>query len=125
MPFTTFFGNTIINTVRGIPFTSPSLVYAALFTADPGASGSANEVSGSSYARQTLWLDAASGKASTTGSTLSFTGMPACNVLWAGITNVPTGGSQFFMSGSLSASKVVNAGDTFQFPVGDFDIILT
>lgn len=125
MPFTTFFANSLINFTRGITFTSPSLIYAALFTADPGASGSANEVSGSGYSRQVLWLDAASGKATANGSALSFTSMPACNVVYAGYTNVPTGGSQFYMTGSLSASKIVNSGDTFQFAIGDFDLILT
>lgn len=125
MAFTTWFANSIIDFTRGITFTSPSLIYAALFVSDPGASGSANEVSGSGYVRQTLWLNAASGKNSTNGSVLNFTSMPATNVTYAGFTNVPTGGSQFYITGSLSASKICNAGDTFSFSASDFDIILT
>ena len=124
MPFSTFLGNEIIDhMLRGASYTAASLIYASLHHSDPGLTG-ANEISGSAYARQTIWLNAASGKATTSASVLSFTGMPSGSVAWAGIWNDPTAGS-FFMSGSLSASKTVNQGDTFQFPVADFDITLT
>ena len=124
MAFSTFLGNEIIDhMLRGASYTAASRIYASLHHSDPGLTGT-DEISGSAYARQVIWLDAAAAKATTTGSILSFTGMPSGSVAWAGIWNDPVAGS-FFMSGSLSASKTVNEGDTFQFPVGDFDISLT
>lgn len=124
MPFSTFLGDKIIDhMLRGEAYTAASRVYASLHHSDPGLTG-ANEISGSGYGRQVIWLNASSAKATTSASVLSFTSMPSGSVAWAGIWNNDTSGS-FFMSGSLSASKNVNQGDTFQFPVSDFDVILT
>lgn len=123
MAFSTYLGDTVIDhLLRNQAFTSPSSVWASLHTADPGLvwNGS-NEVSGSSYIRQQVTLSAASNKTSSNSASLAFVGMPATNVLWAAVFNWSTGGSML-MTGSLSASKIVNAGDTFQFGIGNLSV---
>lgn len=97
--------------------------YVSLHTGDPGATG-ANEVTGGSYARQAVTLSAASNKASSNSGALNFTGMPAATITHVGIWTAASDGT-FEIGGSLTASKTTNAGDTFQFPVGDLDVALT
>lgn len=123
MSFSTFYGNKIIDIARGTSYTSPSAIFAALHSSDPGLTG-ANECSGSGYQRVRLWLDAASNKATTSASVLTFSSMPSTNVTHASFWDWSDGGN-VFMSGSFSASRVVQAGDTFQINAGDFDILIT
>jgi len=47
--------------------------------------------------------------------------MPACTVTHVGIWDAESSGN-FLMGGSLDASKVVNAGDTFTIAAGDLDV---
>jgi hypothetical protein len=124
MSFSTFEGNTIIDhNLRGTAYTAPSAIYASLHTADPGLIGS-NEVTGGSYARQVVGLSAAAAKSTSNSAILSYVYMPSTNVLYAGLWHAGFGGS-FLMSGSLSASKIVNSGDTFQFQASNFVVTLT
>lgn len=126
MPFSTYLGNVIIDhNLRSGAWTPPASLYVSLHSADPGLTGQ-NEISGSSYGRQILWLGAASNKTSSSGSTISYTGMPACTVTYAGVWDASGAGSgSFLMSGSLTGSKVVNQGDTFQFAVGNLTVNIT
>jgi len=122
--FSTYLGNMVIDHMfRNQAYTSPSAVYVSLHTADPGLTG-ANEVSGGCYARQSLTLDAATGKASSNTVAVEFTSMPATNVLYGGVWDQGGVAGNFYASGSLSASKIVNEGDTFQFPIGNFTITM-
>lgn len=122
--FSTYLGNMVIDHMfRNQAYTSPSAVYVSLHTADPGLIGS-NEVTGGSYARKALTLDAASSKSSSNGVAVEFTSMPAVSVLYGGVWDQGGTAGNFYASGSLSASKIVNSGDTFQFPIGNFTITM-
>lgn len=98
----------------------PSTVYyLALFTSDPGTSGSSGEVTGGSYARQAITFGSASAgsKASSgTDASQSFTGMPAESggIGYLGIFTASSGGTYIIggtvsgLSGSLPSGITVS-----------------
>lgn len=82
----------------------------SLHTADPGTTG-ANEVTGGSYARQTVsYGSAASGQIANI-STATFTNLPAGTVTHVGFWK----NSQFCQGAALTASRTVLAGDGLYF----------
>lgn len=91
-------------------WTQPTSLQLSLHTADPGEDGSSSEVTGGSYARQTITFGAASGGVSSMSNSPSFTNMPSCTVshvaIWDNLSNC-------LFKGALSASKTVNSGDTY------------
>jgi hypothetical protein len=108
--------------LRAQAFTPPATVYLALNTADPGETG-ASEATGGSYARQSITLSASSGGATSNSVAIDFEGMPAITVTHASLWDASSGGNCLW-SGALTASKTLNAGDTFRVPVGDLDITI-
>lgn len=101
--------------------TRPTAWYIALYTAAPSDAGGGTEVSGSGYSRQTVTFAAAATPGGTTDNTgaVSFT---ASGGNWGTITHVgifdaSTTGNLLW-HGSLSASRVVNDGDTLSFAIG-------
>lgn len=121
-----FLENELLDHVFNADYTAPANVFISLHTADPGETG-ANEVSGGPgpYARQsrtrnTDWNNAASGLVDN-NSAIQFPGMPAVTVTHVGIFDALTAGN-FLYGGALTASKIVNSGDTFELPTGDLDI---
>jgi len=124
MPFSTFEGTQIIEHMfRNQAYTTPSAIWASLHSSDPGLLG-ANEIVGGSYVRMQVSMNAAAAKSAVSASTITYTYMPAVSVTHAGLWHAGFGGS-FLLSGSLSASKIVNSGDSFQFLAGNFVITLT
>jgi len=109
---------TLKNTLLDL-YLSGATPYISLHTADPGATGT-DEVAGGSYARQAATMGAAAGGATDNTAAIEFTDMPACSVTHCGIWSALAGAWQ--QGGALTASKTVNAGDTFRFPVGDLDV---
>lgn len=99
--------------------------YVSLHGGDPGETG-ANEITGGSYARQAGSFGAASAGAVSNTASISFTDMPADTITHVGIwiSNTATPSTNFIWGGPLTASKVVNAGDTFTIQVGSLDISL-
>jgi hypothetical protein len=101
--------------------TRPTAWYVALFTAAPSDSGGGTEVSGDGYSRQTVTFAAASSPGGTTDNTgaVSFT---ASGGDWGTITHVgifdASSSGNLLWHGSLSASRVVNDGDTLSFAIG-------
>lgn len=86
----------------------------ALVTANGSDSAAGTEVTGGSYARQTIAFDAASGGSIDNNAAISFTGMPACTVV--GIEIYDSAGSPKRLAyGPLTASRTVTSGDTVQF----------
>lgn len=98
---------------------APTNIYMSLHTADPGETG-ASEVTGGSYARQTVTASfaAASGGSVSTNVDINFTLMPAATVTHIGIWDASTAGN-FLWGGTLTASKTTNSGDTFQIASGN------
>jgi hypothetical protein len=101
--------------------TRPTAWYVALFTAAPSDSGGGTEVSGDGYSRQSVTFAAASSPGGTTDNTgaVSFT---ASGGDWGTITHVgifdASSSGNLLWHGSLSASRVVNDGDTLSFAIG-------
>lgn len=121
--FSTYLGNAIINAALRNVALQVAQAYVSLHTGLPGLIGS-NEVVGGSYIRQAVTFGAAGSKASDNTTLVEFTGMPACTVTDVGLWDTDTGGN-FLWGGTLSASKVVNAGDTFQIAIGALDVSVT
>lgn len=112
-------------------YSAPATLYIALYTAAPGDSGGGTEVTGGSYARVAVTnnatnFPAASAGAKANGTLIDF-GTATANwgtVVAMAILDASSGGN-FLAWGDLTASKVINNGDSATFPVGDLDITLT
>ena len=96
----------------------------ALMTANGSDSAAGTEVTGGSYARQTIAFDAASGGSIDNNAAISFAGMPSCTVV--GIEIYDSAGSPKRLAyGPLTASRTVTAGDTVQFASGAITLSLS
>ena len=97
----------------------------ALFTTDPTDAGTGTEVSGGSYARQSIsWNTPASG-AVTNSADVTFPQATADygTVTHIGIYDASSAGNLLY-HGALSASKSVTTNDTFIVEAGDLSISL-
>ena len=111
-------------------FTPPANVYLALFTAAPSDSGGGTEVTGGSYARKAVsttgqWSAPGVGGLTDNINAQAFVTATANwgTITHFGIFDAASAGNLLF-HGALTASKVVNSGDTIQFAAGDLDITL-
>ena len=111
----------------GATYTQPTNVYVGLWTADDGLESGTltSEVSGGSYARQTMAFDAAAGGSADSSATVTF---PTATANWGTITHVAlmdasTGGNVLF-HGAVTTSKTIESGDTFQISAGNLTISL-
>jgi hypothetical protein len=106
-------------------YTAPTTTYLALFTSDPTDAGTGTEVSGGSYARQSIsWNTPASG-ATTNSADVTFpqaTGNYG-TVTHIGIYDASSSGNLLY-HGALSASKSVETNDTFIVEAGDLSVSL-
>lgn len=111
----------------GEAFTPPAVVYLALFTADPGRSGSlANEIADPAYERQEIAFTAAdddetSGSYSENAYDIEF---PQAATNWgtvthAAIMDAATGGNMLYVV-ELDAAKEITIEDFLKFPAGTF-----
>lgn len=120
--------------LRATAFTAPATTYVGLLTAAPSDSGGGTEVTGGSYARASVasgtgaWTatqggtsGASSGTTGTTGNaaTISYATPSASwgTVTHFGVYDALTGGNLLFY-GALTASKVINSGDSVSFAAG-------
>jgi hypothetical protein len=108
-------------------YTAPTDIYVGLWTADDGLeSGTVtSEVSGGSYARQTMTFDAATGGSADSAATVTF---PTATANWGTITHVAlmdaSSGGNVLFHGSVTTSKTIESGDTFQISAGNLTISL-
>lgn len=115
--------NKLLDHIFGTASYTPSTpLKVALMTANGSDSSSGTEVTGGSYARQSLTCGAASSGSASNSGTLSFTSMPTCTVV--GVEVWDSSGSNRLWWGPLSASKSVNSGDTFEFTAGQLTFSL-
>lgn len=89
-----------------------------LHTGDPGEDGSANEVTGGSYARQNVTFSAATGGLTSNTGTVTFSGMPACTVTHVSVWDATT----FLCGGALTSQKVLESGDEIYFSATNIDV---
>lgn len=112
---------------NNITYTAGANIWVSLHTADPtdvDATAAANEVSGGSYARADTAFDAAAAGATANTSLESFTNMPAVTITHVACWDSATAATNLLWSGALTASKVVNSGDTVEIAAGDLDVTL-
>ena len=118
--------NALINaTLRATTFTSPSVVYVGLYTGDPTDAGSGTEVSGGSYARQSVTFGAPSNGVSTNSAAVEF---PQCTSTWGtvshiGILDASTSGNLYYHT-ALDSSKTIETGDVFKIAIGNLSVTL-
>jgi len=120
MPKTQATSNDVLNALLRNVALQIAQSYAALHNADPTDAG-LNEISGGSYARQAVTFDVPSAGATANSADVDFTDMPAETVTHCSLWDASTVGNMLYY-GSLTASKTVNAGDTFSFLTGDLDV---
>lgn len=104
-------------------YTVTTPVKLALVTANGDDATAGTQVSGGSYARQTIAFDAAASGQIENNAAISFTGMPAVTVV--GIELYDSAGTPKRLAyGALTASRAVTAGDTVQFASGAITLSL-
>ena len=95
----------------------------ALSTTAGSDAAAGTEVTGGSYARQTIAFSAASAGSTSNSGTVTFTGMPACTVV--GIEIYDSNGTPKRLAyGALTANKTVGAGDTLTFAAASISLSL-
>lgn len=127
--FSNFLENKILDhTLRGAAgaYTAPTTIYVGLFTASPTDTGGGTEVSGGSYARQTMAFGtAASGGAISNTATVTF---PTATASWGTITHIglydAVSSGNLLYWGAVTQSKTVASGDTFSITSGNLTITL-
>jgi len=118
--------NALINaTLRNTSYTSPTTVYLALYTNDPTDADTGTEVSGGSYARQSITFGAPSNGASTNSADITF---PTATGTWGTVTHVGirdnvTGGNLLYHT-ALDVSKSISSGDIFTISTGNLSVTL-
>lgn len=121
-----FLENSLINaTLRNTAYTSPTTVYLALYTSDPTDADTGTEVSGTSYARQSITFGAPSNGATTNSAAIEFpqAGGSWGTVAYIGIRDASTAGNLLYHS-PLDASKTIATGDVFRIAAGSLSVTL-
>lgn len=127
--FSNYLENKILDhTLRGASgaYTAPTTIYVGLFTASPTDANSGTEVSGGSYARQSITFGtAASSGAISNTATVTF---PTASANWGTITHIglydnSTSGNLMYW-GAVTVSKTITTGDTFSIAIGNLTITL-
>ena len=128
MSMSDYLENKVLDHVLGnTTYTPAATLYLGLWTADDGleAGTVTSEVSGGSYSRQAIAFSAASSGSASNSATVTFT---TATANWGTITHVAvmdasTGGNVLF-HGSVTTSKTIESGDTFQVSSGNLTISL-
>lgn len=121
-----FLENALINgTLRATSYTAPSTVYVALYTSDPTDADTGTEVSGTSYARQSVTFGAPSNGVTTNSAAVEFpqAGGSWGTVSYIGLRDASTGGNLLYHT-ALDASKTIETGDVFRIASGSLSVTL-
>jgi hypothetical protein len=107
--------------------TRPTAWYVALYTAAPLDSGGGTEVTGGGYVRKAVTFDAAATPGGTTSNagivTWTASGANFGTVVAIGIFDAVSSGNLLW-HGAMTASKIVNDGDTLEFSAGNIDLTI-
>lgn len=118
--------NALINgTLRATSYTAPTTVYVALYTSDPTDADTGTEVSGTSYARQSVTFGAPSNGATTNSAAVEFpqAGGSWGTVSYIGLRDASTAGNLLYHT-ALDASKTIETGDVFRIASGSLSVTL-
>ena len=124
--FSNYLENKVLDHVlRNTSYTSPTTVYVGLFTSDPTDAGSGTEVSGGSYARQSLSVTTASGGIVTSSADVTF---PQATASWGtishiGVLDALTSGN-LLMHTPLTTAKTIDNGDILKISSGNLTVTL-
>jgi len=110
--------------VGAASYTVTTPIKLALVTANGSDSAAGTEVTGGSYARQTIaWTAASSGEIHNS-AVINFTDMPAATVV--GIEVYDSAGTPKRLAyGALTSSKTTASGDTLQFAISSISLTLS
>ena len=127
MDFSNYLANKLISaTVRGLPYTTPSNAYIALYTDNPTKDDKGTEVVGPSYTRQELVanppVDGVTNNASQIDWATATTNWG--NVTHIGIRDSGTTGSLLYFT-KLENAKEILTGDQFRINVNQLKLQLT
>ena len=118
--------NALINaTLRNTSYTTPTTVYVALYTSDPTDADTGTEVSGTSYARQSVTFGSPSNGVTTNSAAVEF---PQAGGSWGtvthiGISDASTSGNLLYHT-ALDESKAISTGDVFRIASGSLSVTL-
>ena len=106
-------------------YTSPTTTYVGLYTVAPSDAGGGTEVSGGSYARQSLSVSTASGGIVTSDADITF---PQATANWGtvvaiGIHDASAAGN-LLMYTDLTTSKTIETGDILKIASGSLTVTL-
>ena len=109
--------------LRNAAYTPASTVYIGLSTGSFADGNSGTELTGNSYARQSIAFDASSGGTTDNTSAIDF---PTATGSWGavshwGLFDAATSGN-LLIHGAFSASKAVASGDILRIAAGELDI---
>jgi hypothetical protein len=113
-------------TLRNTTYTSPATVYVGLYTTDPTDANTGTEVSGGSYARQSVTFAAPSNGLSASDADVTFpqaTGNWG-TVGWIGILDAATSGNLLYHT-ALDSAKTIETGDIFKIESGNLTVQLS
>ena len=113
---------TLNNMVTG-GFPTATTQYVSLHSASPSTTG-ANEISGGSYARQSLSWASVSGGSQASSNAQTFSSMPSVTIGWFGYWSASTAGT-YNGGGALSSSLTVPSGATVSAAIGAFTAAVT
>lgn len=113
------------HTLATASYTAPGTVYLSLYTSDPTDADTGTEVSTGGYIRQAITFGVASGGTASNSSEETFTASGANfgTVTHIGIHDAETTGNLLY-HGSLTASRVVDDGESIVFAIGAVDVSL-
>ena len=101
-------------------FVPSTTYYLALFTSDPGTTGASGEVTGGSYARQSIAFGSATSGSQASTTAQNFTSMPieASGVPYFGLFTAATSGTYLGGGTTSGLSGSIPAGSTVAFAIG-------
>jgi hypothetical protein len=124
--FSDYLENKVLDHVlRNVSYSSPTTVFVGLYTSDPTDTNSGTEVTGGSYARQSLSVSAASAGIVTSSADVTF---PQCTASWGsvgfiGILDAVTSGN-LLMHTALTTAKTIDTGDILKITTGNLTVTL-
>lgn len=124
--FSDYLENEIIDHVfAGAAYTAPASLYIGLYISAPSDAGGGTEVSGGSYARESVTFTTAASGATSNSANVEFA---TATANWGTITHAAVfdavSGGNMLAWGALTTSKTINNGDVFRIIANDFDITL-
>jgi len=108
------------NTGLNAMFVPSTTYYLALFTTDPSTTGASGEVTGGSYARQSIAFGSASSGSQASTTAQNFTNMPvlAGGAPYFGLFTAATGGTYLGGGTTSGLSGAISVGSTVAFAIG-------